>query len=108
MTEPALRRQFVKGYLWSLATDGEFKGLSPAGVIAKATATFATDVVGAAGEMAVEAGGQAADWIGGKIGEQLRKFVGAVKDKGWRHAWKKVQEQYERGVEANANAGRKR
>lgn len=102
-----MRREFLKGYIVALMGEGQLTG-SPTQMAAQAVAMFAGDlpvVLAELGSMLVEQNaGRIADKVVGAGVDKIKDFVAAVGKYGFKSAWKDIQAQYKRGMDANAQA----
>ncbi len=102
--ELTMRQQFLRGYIFALAGDGELRGArSPGQVAAKVTAAFARDLTAASLDLvemaSVQVAGRATEVAREKIGELFAEVAEHGIGAGLKKFWKTAQEDYKRGLE---------
>jgi hypothetical protein len=106
-----MRRETLKMYIFSLLADGQFEGMSsPSAIASKAVKIFAQDLPVVMGEIAQMAAEQSGNRIGAAVLGKMNELIGEVGRRGLKAVWADLQDQYKRGMEANAEtaASRKR
>jgi hypothetical protein len=103
------RRAFLKGYLFSLLSEGAFSGMvSPASMAKKAVAIFATDLPVVLGDIAEMAAANGTSKIASAVLGKMNDVVRDIDKRGIKAVWGDIKAQYDRGVDANAEARAKR
>jgi hypothetical protein len=97
------RRAFLKGYLFSLLSEGAFAGMvSPASMAKKAVAIFATDLPVVLGDIAEMAAANGTSKIASAVLGKMNDVVRDIDKRGIKAVWGDIKAQYDRGVDANA------
>lgn len=98
-----MRKDALKMYIYALLSEGEFAGMSsPASIAKKAIGIFAKDLPAVLGELAQVAAEQSGNFVQASIIGKINEIIGEVGRRGFKSVWADLQEQYKRGVEANA------
>ena len=106
MTEQ--RRAFLRGYLFTLLSEGVFEGLtSPVTMAKKAASIFAMDVPVVLSDIVHMAASQGTSKIGAAVLGKMNDIVKDIDKRGIKAVWGDIMEQYDRGVEAKTAARRK-
>jgi hypothetical protein len=99
------RRAFLRGYLFTLLSEGAFAGMvSPASMAKKAVAIFATDLPVVLGDIAQMAASQGTSKLASVVLGKMNDVVKDIDKRGIKAVWGDIKAQYDRGVEVNAEA----
>jgi hypothetical protein len=102
-----MRREFLKGYIFSLIADGQLKPTdSPANMLKKAWICAKEDFPAVAREIASIAIQQGAAHAGGLLGNKMQQIAADLTKKGFGAIWKDLQKTYSNGMEVNARRAR--
>jgi hypothetical protein len=97
-----MRREFLKGYLFSLIADGQMKPTDlPSVMLKKAWACVKEDFPIVVKDIASQAIQQGAAHAGGLLGRKMEQIARDLTEKGFSAIWKDLQGAYSAGMAAN-------